>query len=69
MPDIYNMTYQELRAALEESWDNEVDLRAKLWKLSHSVMRDRKRTYTGRAQDMMLWLAESMTEEVSDETD
>ena len=67
MPDIYNMTYQELRDALEDAWEMEIELRSKLWKLSHSVMRDRKRSYLGKAQDMMLWLAESMTEEANDE--
>ena len=67
MPDIYNMTYQELRDALEDAWELEIELRSKLWKLSHSVMRDRKRSYLGKAQDMMLWLAESMAEEASDD--
>lgn len=66
MPDIYNMTYQELRDALEDAWEMEIELRSKLWKLSHSVMRDRKRSYLGKAQDMMLWLAESMAEEATD---
>lgn len=66
MPDIYNMTYQELRDALEDAWEMEIELRSKLWKLSHSVMRDRKRSYLGKAQDMMLWLAESMTDDANE---